>query len=509
MVKNLSEFKQKAFNTGLNVVDSQLSMSDADLTIADNVDFTDTGGVKSIDGLTAIGGTIQVNSVDATKILGGCVFNGYFYLMASNGTVARLVYKPSTTWVEANAQNFDKDALVNFATYNSKLWFVNGLTTNSNVVHFLDTSNTLTGLTAAASGLTAGTTLTLHLERMWIATLNKIYVSKVYPAGVATDWDTTTAYSGADTAGLIQLDNDPNDYIQTMVKMFSNLVVMRRNSINIITGQTVLQMVIDKDTNARTGVFAARSVSKADQAMYFLSDQGVKQFNGQTVKDGTTNFDTISTDRIDRKIQTYIDAIATPSAMVGYAFKDRYYLSDPANSTIYVFNELSGGWTRWTSMKAEVFLDLNGVLYCASVKNFYSVNTNASASIASTIKTKDYNLGNDFFYKVFEKLIVIFRTLTSSHSFTITWYLDGSTGLTSNLSVTVSSSSVVWDTGGYTWDANPSYQWDSTAMNFDRKTQRKLKTGRTITFRIDATGTNRFSLDSIDLIFEQIKRGGF
>lgn len=578
MVKNLSEFNLKNFSTGLNTTDSQLNMADSDLPVCDNVEFTDTGGVKSINGLTVVGNDIYVNGIASTKILGSVVFNGLIYLMASNGTNARLVYKGgktgaitafadggggtvtvtsnshtlingdyvtitgtthyngsfvvssvaansfkiTTTWTSNDATgvwtatisqvvdtNFDKDALVEFQVYSSKLYFVNGVATGSNILNILTTANALSGLTTT-SGLEAGVnTIKLHLERLWISKGNKYFVSKMYPTGTDLDWDASTVYSGANTAGIIQIDNNTEDAIVASRIMFQSLVVFRSRSVWLIEGQVVLQMYISKKTNNTTGVYAPRSVALADTNCYFLSAQGIKLFSGQTVKEGTTNVDTLSTDRLDRKIQGYVDNMSSQTAAVGFAFKDRYYLADPGNSSMFVFNEVTGGWSRWTDQKIETFLDLNGVLYGASVKNLYTINTNTSASVHSTVRTKDYNLGSNIYTKIFHSLIAIFRTLASTSTFTLYWYLDGSTGIYGSLSVTVSGNSVLWDTGGLVWDGSPPYQWDTVTINFDKKTKRHLQSGKTISFVLDATGTNRFSMDSLDLIFETTKRGGY
>lgn len=507
MAKNLNSINIKNFTTGLNVIDSQLQIADSDLPVAENVEFTLTGGVKSINGLTTIGSNITVNGVDGTKFLGGVVFNQLFYLMVSNGTVARLIYWTGSAWAEANSQNFDPDALVEFQVYGDKLFFINGLTTNSNVLHMLTTANVLSGL-GTSTGLETGmVAIALHLERLWISKGNKLFVSALYPTGTSTDWDASTVYSGANTAGIIQIDNYTEDSIMAIRVMFGSLVVLRKFSIWLIEGQTVLQMYISKRTNAMTGVNAARSVAKADTSLYFMSNQGIKIFTGQTVKEGVTNVDTISTDRLDRKISSLVDAFTNQSLVVGHAFKDKYYLSDPGASQIFVFDEITGGWSKWTSMKAEIFLDFNGILYCGSVKNFYSVNTNTSSSIHSEIKTKDFNMGTDLYSKVFHSLTAIFRTITLPSTFTITWYLDGNVFSTGNFSTTVTSNSVTWDVSGYSWDGE--FDWDVPTINFNKKVKRHLQSGTTLSFLIEATGINRFSLDSLEVTFEQTKRGGY
>jgi len=92
MAKDLKNLLVDNFSTGLNVVDSPHDMEQSDLQIADNVTYRPTGEVESIEGLLEVGNEIYVNDVISSKILGGIKFQGIPYLMASNGSEARLVY---------------------------------------------------------------------------------------------------------------------------------------------------------------------------------------------------------------------------------------------------------------------------------------------------------------------------------------------------------------------------------------------------------------------------------
>ena len=502
MAKDLQQKVVENLSTGLNVIDSPHDMEDSDLQIATNVTYRPSGEVESIDGLLQVGDDITVNSSAATKILGGIMFNSLVYLMASNGTEARLVYlSGGTTWTEASSQNFDPDALCDFIVYNSKMWFVNGLTTNSNVLHFLDTSNTLTGLTTS-SGLESGINrLVLHLERVWISKGNNIFVSIQYPTGANSDWDATRAYAGSNAPGLIQLDNDTEDSIKRMISHFGQLTVFRKYKINVVSGTSILTSTIEKSFNSK-GIIADFSVGKADTVLYFLAQEGVKQFKGITTQDQTTTFDSVSTISLDRKIRSEITSFTDQTMARGYAFEDKYYLSD-GESTILVFDEITGGWSKWNVGGAEVFIENGESLFIAKTNKYYQINADTTASVTSLIKTKDYNLGTDQLYKIFEKLLVTLKTYESSMDITLEWYIDGETTASGTKSVTILTAGARWDEG-YSWDVGN--RWDTGNINFTREKQRKLNSGVTIAFGVTASGTNRFSVSSIDLLYELMRK---
>jgi len=572
MAKDLKELVVDNFTTGLNVIDSPHDMGDSDLQISDNVLYRPSGEVESINGLLQVGNEIYINGSIATKVLGGIKFNGFIYLMAGNGTEARLVYLDttltgsitvfsdaggglvtvtsaahglhdndsvtitgttnyngtftisnsttntfditdtwvsddaagtwtSTGWTEVSSVDFDKDTKCDFIVYNDSIWFVNGLTTNSNVLHFVSTGNVLTGL-STSSGLESGINrIELHLERVWISKGNNIFVSIQYPTAAITDWDATRAYSGSDAPGLIQLDNNTEDSIKHMISHFGQLTVFREFSIHVVTGKTILTATIEKSFNSR-GIIADFSVGRADQSLYFLSREGVKRFSGVTTQDQTTQFDSISSVGIDRKIRSEITSFADQSVARGYSFEDKFYLSDGV-STILVFDEITGGWSKWSVGGAELFIENGENLFLAKGAKYYQLNSDTTTSITSRIKTKDFNLGTDQINKIFDKLLVTLKTFTSSFDITLEWYIDGSTTASGSKSITTEGSGVKWD-AGYNWDSG--VRWDSGSINFVRDKKRKLTSGVTIAIGMKATGINRFSLSSVDLLYELMRR---
>ena len=119
------------------------------------------------------------------------------------------------------------------------------------------------------------------------------------------------------------------------------------------------------------------------------------------------------------------------------------------------------------------------------------------------MKTKDFNLGTDQINKLFDKLLVTLKTFASSQDITLEWYIDGASDPNDTKSITIPGAGAAWD-ADYKWDSG--IKWDTGSISFLREKQRKLKSGTTIAFGVKATGTNRFSLSSLDLLYELMRR---
>jgi len=494
------------FTGGLNTKDNSIDIANNQLMIADNILYDKVGAAKSIDGFLQIGNDIQVNGEDATTILGGVSFNSTVYILASNGTEARILYYAGPGWTQVSAIDFDPNAKASMLVYKNNLWLVNGLSTNSNVLHFVSESNVLTGLTTA-SGLEVGLKyMVLHNERIWISKGNTLFVTIMYPQAAEGDWDATTVYVGADTAGVIPIDNNTEDEIVGLVVNFSQLCIMRKYSLFLLTGAIITQSEMTKRTNARTGVTAPLSISKADKVIYFYSDEGIKTFTGVTVQEGTTNFDTISTSTIDENIEDELDDVSDKTAFIGYAFRDRYYLSDGIDY-VFVFDEKTGGWSRLTIDGIELFIESGKDLYGLKGTKYYKLNADTAASVKSIIRTKDFDCENPFNLKEFHRLLFTFKRLALENTVMLRWYLDGSSEHSGERELSIGPNAVSWD-GGYTWDQQ-GIRWDMGGVNFLRTLERKLKTGGTISFEVEATGTNRFSINRLELVYEVMKKEVF
>ena len=95
-------------------------------------------------------------------------------------------------------------------------------------------------------------------------------------------------------------------------------------------------------------------------------------------------------------------------------------------------------------------------------------------------------------------------TFSASTSFTFSWYINGATGASGSVTISIAPNTISWD-GGVLWDSN-GIRFDTEAIDFLQSKVHKMKSGYTIAFGIKATGTNRFSLDNFALLFETIKR---
>ena len=508
MAKELQQVEINAFHTGLNTEDSRHDMQDSDLRVADNVIYRPTGEAESIDGLLQVGNDIVVNNVPATKILGGCMFNGSVYLLASNGLLARMMKLNNTTnmFEQVNTTDFDPNMKMSCVIYNDQMWIVNGDTGsafNGNTIsmYFVSQNDDITELNNSKIPNSVNV-IALHLERIWVATGNTIYVSRQYPNGTQDDWDLGVVYTGSDAPGEVTLDNNTDDEIRAMVSHFGNLTVFRRERIHVVTGDISLSGTITRAFDSR-GTVSPRSVAQADRIMYFLSNEGIKRFDGTSTQDQTLDFDQISSITLDRKIRSEVADLGDRNEIVGHAFKDAYYLSGAGN-VILVFDEFTGGFSKWTVGGAEVFIENGENLFCAKANKYYQLNANANASINSQVITKDFNLGSDNVSKIFERLLVTLKAVEGEHTFNIDWYINGSDTPSNSHQLTVSTSGLRWDTPGLTWDSG--LRWDTGQVEFHTERIRKLGSGYTIAFGVRAIGTNRFSLSAILFLYEPTRR---
>jgi len=242
--------------------------------------FTDaTGGQVTV---TSVGhGLIEGNYI---TISGTTSYNGSFNI--SNVTTD--TFEITDTWVANDAT---------------------GTIAMTQTLNILDTSDVLTGF--SSNKLPVGINhITTHLERQTVSFKNTFLLSIQYPDVLETDWDNSTVYTGADTAGFIQLDNNTEDEIVGLETLYSQLVLFRKRSIHIMTGTEILTSTITKKTMSKNGVLAPLSIARGDNTVYFLGGEGVKSLNTITVQGQTEELDSLTTLTIDRPIKTYIDAIS-------------------------------------------------------------------------------------------------------------------------------------------------------------------------------------------------------
>lgn len=444
--------------------------------------FTDaTGGQVTV---TSVGhGLIEGNYI---TISGTTSYNGSFNI--SNVTTD--TFEITDTWVANDAT---------------------GTIAMTQTLNILDTSDVLTGF--SSNKLPVGINhITTHLERQTVSFKNTFLLSIQYPDGLETDWDNSTVYTGADTAGFIQLDNNTEDEIVGLETLYSQLVLFRKRSIHIMTGTEILTSTITKKTMSKNGVLAPLSIARGDNTVYFLGGEGVKSLNTITVQGQTEELDSLTTLTIDRPIKTYIDAISRSGKqnMSAYAFKDKYYLSDITSGIIFVLDEIATArnpngqpvWSRWNNHDAEVFVEFNDKLICAGGSCAYYMNDDENGDVDSKIKTKGYNGGDNIFVKIYESILFMFRTFAKEQAYTIKWYLDGASN---TFNATIGSSNNKYNTE---LKYNNGAKYNEFGINFKEYKKRKLMSGKNIAFSVEASGKNRFQLSSFDLIFEQTRRGG-
>ena len=475
----------------------------------------------TISGTTSYNGTFTVSNITtntfditdtwvANDATGTCTIASGVRVTATghNLTEGNLVTITSTTYSDGDwdISNVTANTFRIIDAYTSDE--NSGTVTIVQVLNILSKTNVLTGISSAEMNNELGLNyIAVHLSRIFTCTGNKIYVSKLFPVGLGTDWDVTT-YEGGDTAGIIQVDLDDDNDIVGLIDHFGNLAIFRKDGIHYMTGQEILNSTIVKKTNINFGVIAPSSLSKADKNIYFYGINGVQVFSGISVEQGDTKFDSMSTIGIDRKIRDDIESnlLTVREQFVGICFKDKYYLSNPSLGEIYVYDELNDAWSIWNNHNAQQFVIFDDKLYCGFDSGFYEVNADITASVTSEIRTKEYNLGTDLFKKMIHRLLISLKTLSVQSDVIIRWYINGEGSPVDSKTISVPIRDLKYDSG-FTYDSGLRY--DSSYKNFFQETINKsdgLKTCDTISLGIQTTGLNRFSLSSLEILFELLKK---
>ena len=375
-------------------------------------------------------------------------------------------------------------------------------------IYHINTSNTLSGYVDGGIFSANFKRLAIHKDRLWCSTGNSTFVTVVFPQATYTDWGSST-YTGADTAGVIIIDDSVDNEIYGIVEHFGSLAILRKDSIHYLQGNTLIDSSITKKTNVTNGVYAPWTISPSDRNIYYFSQHGTKIFTGVSVKEGATEFDSIISEGIDRSIWDQLEAISTTNRakMIGIAHEDKYYLSDPATGNIFVFDEIVGSWSVWDNHDAQAFCVYKGELYCGNVNNFYKVQGSSSAAVTASLRTKDFNFGGDTVYKIPEMVNTILKPVSLSSDITLSWYINGSGISTGSKTLTAPSSQLVYD-GGFLYDNGALFDQLTTEMFRERIWKRHgLRSCVTIAFGLSVTGTNKFELLSFEIIYEVLRKG--
>jgi len=213
-----------------------------------------------------------------------------------------------------------------------------------------------------------------HKDRLWGVDPNfpsNLLFSKQYREG---QWPILNS---------IPVGLDDGDVITSLVSFFDVLVVFKRKSIYVVSGDQEFNFQLQEaQTDNRIGSVNNRCTAVVDNKVFFLSERGVYSFDGLRVKYESIKIEPIF-DANDTTLPFHLNySQASKACATNYksSVNNWYYLAIPTvssttNDTILVFDTVINEWAIFTGITADsmTVVDLNNApnLWTAASSNLY------------------------------------------------------------------------------------------------------------------------------------------
>ncbi|RUS42271.1 hypothetical protein [Cohnella sp. AR92] len=326
--------------------------------------------------------------------------------------------------------------------------------------------------------------------------------------------DPTLGYAVFDywpAAFFFDLVSELNDE-SLLIRVFRDaIIVFNRKTVWSLTGDG--RTINDYDLhrlNVPSGLLAPGSVAYVGNNLVYLSDDNciyslystdkeyisasdisvIKDSNGTIVSSVKRTLSGISREDKAKAIGTYFDG--------------KYFLSFPSGLTLILDTTLNC-WTKWTNIKANSFLERDGVLYFSSnTGHIYrmepTANTDDGEAIQERIKTKKLDFGYPAQVKKFRTAKFVAKQFEAeSSSFNVRVWVDD---------IEVDAADISTDISGV-WDES---EWDDVSWDFKDVVIldiRVRKKGYTIQYEITSNNPNEpFTLYQINQVFKIKKLKG-
>lgn len=253
---------------------------------------------------------------------------------------------------------------------------------------------------------------------------------------------------------FIDVAADENDEIVEL-KVFRDALVIfcKRTSPWVLYGDgtTMADYQLHK-INTPSGCVSAKSVQIVGNNIFYLSDDHVYSLFA-------TDQNYVSAEIVSQNVEKTLKSIslADKEKAVGTFFDNKYYLSFP-DGTCLIFDTLLKSWTKWTNIKANSFLDRDGVLYFATatglIQKFDSaVFNDDGAAISFLMRTKNLDFGFPVQIKKLKRMWTIAKQFDAqSSTYNLKLIADYLEVSNNDISTDISG---VWDEGD--WD---DVDWD-------------------------------------------------
>lgn len=272
-----------------------------------------------------------------------------------------------------------------------------------------------------------------NLNRFWWSAVNRHHFPNA---------DSATTGNWADIG-------DKNTAILQMTQHNRILYAYKADSIYRIVGDPDGQEGgIDK-TQVKMGIVGARAVCVGDDGIYFVSQEGVYRFNGDSAVKISQKIDPIFKG-VTTTLATGITVPGIDSTNKGLAaieyIQGRLYVSYPAsgsssNDVMVVCDLATNRWYRDTRGYSSLYYDgsiLRGGTNGGTVQQLETGTTDAGSNIAVIYHSKDIDCGIPDALKTFEDLII--EADTGGATLTVVVYRDNGTSTVTLPTSTISGS---------------------------------------------------------------------
>lgn len=259
---------------------------------------------------------------------------------------------------------------------------------------------------------------------------------------------------------FFDLVSEENDESITLRTFRDAIVVFNRRTIWILygDGRTINDYKLHR-VNVPSGCCAPESVCYVGNNLFYLSDDR-KVYSLYSTDQNYISAEVVSTDKVTRSsVEKTLRNIpmADLQKAVGTFYDGRYWLSFPSGLTL-VYDVDLRCWTKFSNIKANSFLTLDGVLYFTSNNGLIyrfdeKVFTDDGEMILYLLKTKNFDFGYPVQIKKYKRLWAVAKQYEGeSSSFNVRALIDS---IEVNLTDISTDLSGEWDEGDYDnvdWD---------------------------------------------------------
>jgi hypothetical protein len=211
----------------------------------------------------------------------------------------------------------------------------------------------------------------LHYERVWTAKDNMVYFSTANTKGFdPEDWTTPTNEEDANQhGGYVDMITNDGSKIVGLKVIFDDVLIFKNKSVFKIFGTYPAEYTKSQLFTA-SGAIADKSIVSGDGKAYFLSRDGIYQYNGTNVvpihEKIRDTFNNLNKDALDKS--------------VGVWFKGKYILAVPegtstVNNLIIEFNPTIGSYMLIRGATVNSFVDFKDkLLFSDNSGNVYEYN---------------------------------------------------------------------------------------------------------------------------------------